>query len=308
MSAGAGPKELRIWWRSLSRPSICLWPGIILMAAGWYVMWRVETYFNPIAFWSLWTGASLLMWTVGRADYPGFVRHLQLAALSIPVWWWFEFINARVQNWQYVFSFDYGAIEYGLLTSVAFSTVVPAISAAHAMIGGSHRPEETTGFDGPGDRRLAVYLVASGVTLQFAAIAFPAQVFPLVWVAPALIFDGLVTWAGGQGLVQGLKMGRLTGLWTIAVAGLICGTLWEFWNYWSMPKWEYDIPFVDFWRIFEMPLAGYLGYVPFVWALIQLVQWLDLMSAKSRWGLAPAKRSWKSEGTSRPPRPREYVD
>ncbi len=44
---------------------------------------------------------------------------------------------------------------------------------------------------------------------------------------------------------------------------LTCGFFWEFWNYFSYPKWVYDVPFFGRWHIFEMPLLGYLGYIPF---------------------------------------------
>jgi len=35
------------------------------------------------------------------------------------------------------------------------------------------------------------------------------------------------------------------------------------WNYFSLAKWEYSIPFVHRFLIFEMPLLGYAGYLPF---------------------------------------------
>jgi len=41
---------------------------------------------------------------------------------------------------------------------------------------------------------------------------------------------------------------------------LFTGLWWEIWNYYSLPKWVYTIPYVGFWKIFEMPLLGYLGY------------------------------------------------
>jgi hypothetical protein len=44
------------------------------------------------------------------------------------------------------------------------------------------------------------------------------------------------------------------------IGTLFTGFWWEFWNFYSMPKWIYTIPYVDFWRIFEMPLLGYGGY------------------------------------------------
>ena len=53
----------------------------------------------------------------------------------------------------------------------------------------------------------------------------------------------------------------------LIVASLICGFLWEFWNYWAVTKWTYTIPFLGFLKIFEMPILGYLGYPLFAWSL-----------------------------------------
>jgi hypothetical protein len=48
-----------------------------------------------------------------------------------------------------------------------------------------------------------------------------------------------------------------------ATAALFCGLFWEMWNYYSLARWEYSIPFVDRFKIFEMPILGYAGYLPF---------------------------------------------
>jgi hypothetical protein len=48
-----------------------------------------------------------------------------------------------------------------------------------------------------------------------------------------------------------------------AMAALFCGWFWEMWNYYSLAKWEYAIPFVHRYEIFEMPILGYAGYLPF---------------------------------------------
>ena len=58
-----------------------------------------------------------------------------------------------------------------------------------------------------------------------------------------------------------------TGDWRLviasAVAAVICGCFWEMWNYYSLARWVYTIPFVHRYVIFEMPLLGYAGYLPF---------------------------------------------
>jgi hypothetical protein len=46
-------------------------------------------------------------------------------------------------------------------------------------------------------------------------------------------------------------------------AGFICGWLWEFWNYWAAAKWHYTFPMFQGIKIFEMPVPGYLGFLPF---------------------------------------------
>jgi len=48
-----------------------------------------------------------------------------------------------------------------------------------------------------------------------------------------------------------------------AAAALICGFFWEMWNTFSLAKWVYDIPLVDRFHVFEMPILGYAGYLPF---------------------------------------------
>jgi hypothetical protein len=35
------------------------------------------------------------------------------------------------------------------------------------------------------------------------------------------------------------------------------------WNWHSLAKWVYTVPGVERWHIFEMPLLGYAGYLPF---------------------------------------------
>ena len=57
--------------------------------------------------------------------------------------------------------------------------------------------------------------------------------------------------------------GRWTGLITASVAALICGFFWELWNTYSLARWIYSIPFVHGAKVFEMPVLGYMGYLPF---------------------------------------------
>jgi len=37
----------------------------------------------------------------------------------------------------------------------------------------------------------------------------------------------------------------------------------EFWNFWAATKWEYHVPYLGHIKIFEMPVLGFLGFLPF---------------------------------------------
>jgi hypothetical protein len=63
------------------------------------------------------------------------------------------------------------------------------------------------------------------------------------------------------------------------------------WNYFSYPKWQYSVPGVSFLHIFEMPLLGYGGYLPFAMelhALYHLVAGLLGQKAGDYLQLSPA--------------------
>ena len=64
---------------------------------------------------------------------------------------------------------------------------------------------------------------------------------------------------------------------SLMAGGATCGLLWEAWNYWAMTKWVYHLPFLGDlgqYRYFEMPLLGFLGFLPFAlecWVVLELI-------------------------------------
>ncbi len=49
----------------------------------------------------------------------------------------------------------------------------------------------------------------------------------------------------------------------LSASGVLCGVLWEFWNFWSRSKWHYSVPIMEHLKIFEMPVPGYFGFPAF---------------------------------------------
>ena len=265
-----------------ARRALPLAAGVAMTGAGWAMMWGTQWRWNPLSFTVLWTGAATLMWSLSANGYPGFRRHLTLAVISVPVWWWFELVNARVRNWEYVQGFDYSEAEWAALSSLAFATVVPAVISAIELVGSwlPPSPSLSAGSARKADVRVARWEVGLGIALQIAVFVFPVQLYPLVWVSPLVVLDGLVALAGGRRLSTGLLRGEWREVVVIAAAGLLCGLLWEFWNYLATPKWVYHIPLLGFARVFEMPTLGYGGYIPFAWSIFKLVRLVDLAWAK----------------------------
>ena len=248
---------------------------VVLMAApllsvSWALMWTQDTFWNPLFFTGIWVGSTLLFYALGERGYPGWRRHGILILVSIPLWWWFELVNSRVANWEYVNSFDYSRVEYFLLASVAFSTVVPALHSMWRVTIRRLRPPPP----GPASRAGRAYLmeVLAGLSIVAMVFAVPALFFPLVWVGPFLTFDGIVGYYGGRSLLKDISRGEWRLAAAVGLAGLMCGVLWEFWNFWSTPNWVYHIPYFGYLHVFEMPILGYIGYIPFAWSVYQLLR------------------------------------
>jgi hypothetical protein len=101
-------------------------------------------------------------------------------------------------------------------------------------------------------------------------LAWPRYFFPFLWLALLGLSEPLCAALGRPGLLASLSRGDWRPAASLAIGALICGGWWELWNYWSYPKWIYDVPFLDFAHVFEMPLLGYTGYLPFGMQLLPL--------------------------------------
>ena len=55
---------------------------------------------------------------------------------------------------------------------------------------------------------------------------------------------------------------------------LICGFCWETWNYCALAKWVYAVPWVHRFQIWEMPLIGFAGYLPFGVECAAVTAWI----------------------------------
>jgi len=100
-----------------------------------------------------------------------------------------------------------------------------------------------------------------GVVLPLAVVS--AWFVPLVWIGWALLLEPLNYWRGRPSWLADLAGGDASRVLSLLGSGLVCGFLWEFWNYWALTKWTYTVPYPPAVKLFEMPVLGYLGFLPF---------------------------------------------
>ena len=81
-----------------------------------------------------------------------------------------------------------------------------------------------------------------------------------VWIGFIFLLDPINARLGAERLRPGGSSDRVVNL---ALSGVLCGILWEFWNYWARAKWHYTVPIMEHMKIFEMPVPGYLGFPAF---------------------------------------------
>ena len=111
--------------------------------------------------------------------------------------------------------------------------------------------------------RLAAPVPDAGAAFWSCPWFFPAIAFPLVWGAWFFLLDPFSDLLGGDSLIPGSLQGERREHLCLLTAGLICGLWWEAWNYLATAKWVYTLPVLNFCKIFEMPVLGYLGFPPF---------------------------------------------
>lgn len=192
-----------------------------------------------------------------------FSQFLGMLIISALAWWLFEFINIPLQNWQYKGLEGLGAAK-NLFGSLSFATVIPALFETSELIRSIHLfDREKLSAEHRITKGFLHSMMLIGAFCFIAPLVLPKFAFPLVWLSFFFILDPINYLHKQPSIIGHLKDRRLAIPLSLLLSGIILGFLWEFWNYWAIPKWTYDIPFVGFFKIFEMPMLGYFGYFPF---------------------------------------------
>jgi hypothetical protein len=247
----------------------------ILYCFGLYTLIQKTEPFYYYFYITSWWSYIIFLDTVLSLKHKQFIvlnRYLPfLIIISSGYWCIFELINIRLQNWFYInlpqeMSYRY----FGYL--LGFGTVLPAIYLTQDAIRNVLGKIRVQSIHIP---HYSVYALIAGGTTLVLSIAIPEYCFALAWVFPFLLCDGINYLHGRDSFAGSLQEGRADLLLSAILSGLICGFFWESWNYWSLTKWVYSVPYFEHGKIFEMPLAGYVGFLIFSLGTIAFKDFLN---------------------------------
>ena len=242
--------------------------GLLLIA----IAWPLSQQISQNLFFPLWLGFILLVdgLVLRRTGTSLVVRSPKIMVVMFivasPYWWAFEGINQITQNWVYVTPTeeDSGGLVGVIQASLSYSTVVPAVFEVSELIGSFGFIKRFARLPSLVLSRPQIILAGVfGLGSLVTMLIWPTYLFPMTWLCLFFIFDPINNLTGRPSIIAQVKNGDYRTVVAFALGALVCGFFWEMWNRDASVSWEYNIGYLDFARIFQMPLLGYGGYLPF---------------------------------------------
>jgi hypothetical protein len=201
---------------------------------------------------------------------------------SVFIWLIFEAANLSLENWYYI-NLPHSRLERWLGYFTAYGTVLPAIFETTELL-------NTLGLFKDASTKKAVLsqtshhvLTGLGVMCLVSSVAFPNYFFSLIWAGFIFLLEPFLYRFGGRSLLRNIEEGNPRQIYLLLVAGLVCGLLWEFWNFWAHSKWIYTVPFFEYFKGFEMPFLGFLGFPPFAVQVYVMYNFISLFRYGRGW-------------------------
>lgn len=209
-----------------------------------------------------------------------------LLPLSLTLWLVFEAFNFRLSNWHYIEIPSSLPVRWAGYV-IAFATVLPGLFATaqffdHLGICAKARCRPLAA-----PSRLSGPFFLIGTACLVLPLLLPKFFFPLVWLGFFFLFEPINYRHGGISFLRDWEHGSPGRFYLLLLAGLVCGLLWETWNFKAGAKWIYTVPFVGGWKVFEMPVLGFLGFPPFAVACGSAASTFFLLTDMMRKRLSP---------------------
>jgi hypothetical protein len=251
----------------------------------------IPTWYYHLAWWSYIAAADDLNHRLsGQSLLRDRLRRFWWVAGASVLWWTlFEAINLRLGNWYYVMDPPSRVVRWtgGVL---AFATVLPGLVETLALV------ENLGVLRSVPIAPLRWTRVKEGICLALGGGCFalpllwPDLFFPLTWGSFVFLLEPWNRRHAQRSFLRDLEAGEAAPFCRTLAAGLICGVLWETWNFWARSKWVYTVPVFARLKLFEMPLLGFLGFPPFAIECLVLLRFLHASIPARAWTVRPGVR------------------
>lgn len=265
------------------------WVGLSAWGAAIYLLWTKSVH--PIWFlhWSdlpLFWGFTLMIdgWVYVRNGGKSLIGTVPqeivgIGVASVSGWMLFEYLNFFVNdNWFYPFG-DIIDREVFLLYAIVISSgLIPLAFEWYSLLSTfpalRDRFKKGISFVMPEWVKTVLLVLSIGGLL--GAGLYPNLLFFSLWISPAVLLAVVLDKIGVWTPLRSIGQGNWSPTLVFALTYLIEGLLLECQNYFSASReagkvifteapafWQYNLPYVNTPHLFEMPILGYLGYMPF---------------------------------------------
>jgi hypothetical protein len=268
------------WW---------FWAGIIAFGSCIALLWTKSS--GPVLFlhWSdfpLFWGLALSIdgWVYVRNGGRSMVSDRPQELIGIGVssamgWMLFEYLNFFVDyDWFYPFG-DQISNEQFLFYAIVISTGLLPLAFVFYDLFNTVPVLKTRFTEGPKyimpEKVKTILLVLSTGSL-FAAGLSPDKLFFVLWISPAILIAVVLDKLGIWTPLRSIGKGNWRPVLVFALTYLAAGLCLECENYFSAARingvaiyseqpafWQYNLPYISRFHLFEMPILGFFGYMPF---------------------------------------------
>lgn len=189
-------------------------------------------------------------------------KFIAITILSVPLWGIFEIYNFFISQPNWIYS------GYNIYMHLAnFTVIFPAVFETAYLLRAFHAFKDVKLKRPIKVSKIGVWtMMILGLAILIFPFIYPSKIATiLLWLGFFLLLDP-INYLHNQPSFLGSLHGRkgIRVMLFFMVGALICGFFWELWNYLAIPKWTYDLsPGLNSVKLFEMPIIGYLGYLPF---------------------------------------------
>lgn len=250
--------------------------GFLIMVAAEAMLFSgnqiVGRWFTPI----VWTGYILfvdgLVYAIRSRSLlmTDRLELLVIMVVSIGAWWLCEFYNAPrfwksdLELWWHYHNLEPNLMLRRVGYDWAFATIFPLLFVTAELFSVTIFKRSNAGLKLGSSKGLMLIFILIGVVGVVWPLVFPSPwLAPVIWLSFIFLIDPINALRGWPSIAGDLERGDWRRLWSLLGAGLVCGFLWEFFNYWAISKWTYTVPYLGNVKMFEMPVLGFLGFPPF---------------------------------------------